>query len=126
MSLFRLASRQAISTHPFGAREAVVPTLCGSAAPGEDQFVAIATAVCPHTDRDEHLWKEELARVTARRYTMTPVAAAAVESVLRAILSEQAEDDSLAFSTLAALEEVREPPRGRNRRGWSALRLTLT
>jgi hypothetical protein len=88
--------------------------------------VAIATAVCPHTDRDEHLWKEELARVTARRYTMTPVAAAAVESVLRAILSEQAEDDSLAFSTLAALEEVREPPRGTTRRGWSALRLTLT
>lgn len=68
--------------------------------------MALLAAVSPRADRDERLWSEELARVRACRYTMTPVAAAAVESVLRSILSEQTQDDSLAVSTLAALEEV--------------------
>lgn len=88
--------------------------------------MAIRTAVSSHTDRDEQLWDEELARVRARRYTMKPEAAAAVESVLRSILDQRPQDDSPAFSTLAALEEVREP-RATTRRGrLSALRLTLT
>jgi len=65
-----------------------------------------------HTERDERLWDEELARVRARRGTITPAAAAAVESALRSILGEQSQDDSLASSTLAALEEAAEPRLG--------------
>lgn len=68
--------------------------------------MALTAAVSLHSDRDEHLWLEELAGVRARRHTLTPVAAAAVESVLRSILGERARDEALA-STLAALAEAR-------------------
>ncbi|HEY3576990.1 MAG TPA: hypothetical protein VGK68_03210 [Gaiellaceae bacterium] len=70
--------------------------------------MALSATVSSRRDRDERLWSEELARVRARRYTLKPVAAAAVQSALRSILSERAEDDSLGVSTLAALEEVQE------------------
>jgi hypothetical protein len=66
--------------------------------------MAIPTSVSAHIDRDEQLWNEELARVRARRGTMTPAAAAAVKAVLRSILSEQARGDTRVFCTLAALE----------------------
>ena len=67
--------------------------------------MARTQTVSHHTSRDERLWDEELARVQARRGTMTPAAAAAVESTLRSILGERAEDDRLASSTLAGLED---------------------
>ena len=41
--------------------------------------MALTAAVSLHSDRDEHLWLEELAGVRARRHTLTPVAAAAFE-----------------------------------------------
>jgi hypothetical protein len=63
-----------------------------------------ATGTSP-SDRDAHLWDEELEKVRACRETMTPAAVAAVESVLRSIRSEQAEDDSLVLYTLSVLEE---------------------
>lgn len=80
-----------------------------------------ATGSSP-SDRDSHLWDEELGKVRARRETMTPAAVAAVESVLRSIRSEQAEDDSLVLYTLSVLEGRKEL-QGPVRRGRLAVLL---